>query len=228
MNAVARENLIRHHRIAPERIVITGQPAFDKSHAVGPEESRRYTTRMTGWPGTRPYVVVATTWDQVDLAGGELGRENRADHAHAVVELLRRVSTGRFDVVVKPHPSEPAGAYAAMDPRTGTFVAPPGSDLDSLVAGSSGMIAAGSTTSVIDSVSLGKPTLLVQLDGKQPLIPAADLGVDVARSSEQLVRWLDGLGDGHAARGESAVSPNSGSAHRVAELIERLAQGGTT
>ena len=227
MNAVARENLIRHHRIAPERIVITGQPAFDKSRAVGPDEGRRYTTRMTGWPGTRPYVVVATTWDQVDLAGGELGRENRADHAHAVVELLRRVSTGRYDVVVKPHPSEPAGAYAAMDPRTGTFVAPPGSDLDSLVAGSSGMIAAGSTTSVIDSVSLGRPTLLVQLDGKQPLIPAADLGVDVARSSEQLVRWLDGLGDGHAASG-SAASPNSGSARRVAELIERLAQGGTT
>lgn len=227
MNAVARENLIRHHRIAPERIVITGQPAFDKSRAAGPEEGRRYATRMTGWPGTRPYIVVATTWDQIDLAGGALGTESRADHAHAVVELVRRVSTGRYDVVVKPHPSEPAGAYAATDPRAGTFVAPPGAELDSLVAGSAGMIAAGSTTSVLDSLSLGKPTLLVQLDGKQPLIPAADLGVDVARSTEQLVRWLDSLGDGRAASRESAASPNSGAARRVAEVIERLARGGT-
>ena len=226
MNAVAKENLIRHHHIAPTRIAITGQPAFDKSRAVGPDEGRRYTTRVTGWPGTRPYVVVATTWDQVDLAGGGLGGENRSDHARAVVELVRRVSTGRYDVVVKPHPSEPAGAYVPTDGQGGTFVAPPGSELDSLVAGSTGMIAAGSTTSVVDSVSLGKPTLLVQLDGKQPLVPAGDLGVDVARSREQVERWLEGLGDPRAAGRDDAVSPNSGSARRVAELVERLAREG--
>jgi hypothetical protein len=220
MNPAARDNLIQHHGADPDRVVVTGQPAFDKSGAIDAESGRRYTARATGWPGRRPFVVVTTTWDQLDLAAGELGKANRSDHALAVVDLIARLAGDRYDVIVKPHPSEPAGTYAAGGR---VFLAAPGSELDSLLAGADGLIAAGSSASVIDGLSMGRRTLLVQLDGKQPLVPAAALGVPIARSAADVQHWLV----------ESrAVSPqdggplrwNNGSATRVAELIERLAE----
>jgi CDP-Glycerol:Poly(glycerophosphate) glycerophosphotransferase len=220
MNPTARANLVTHHGADPDRVVVTGQPAFDKSQALNPEDGRRYTARMTGWPGRRPFIVVTTTWDQLDLAGGELGKANRSDHALRVVELVARLAGASYDVIVKPHPSEPAGRYAASG---SVFVAAPGSELDSLLAGADAMIAAGSSASVVDGLSMGRRTLLVQLDGKEPLVPAAALGVPIARSAADLQAWLE----------ERAGSPpdggplrwNNGAAIRVAELIERLAEG---
>jgi hypothetical protein len=222
MNDAAKENLIRHHGADPERIVVTGQPAFDKSHAPSVSDGRRYAAEKTAWAGARPYLVVATTWDQIDLAGGALGQANRADHAHAVVDVVRRLAAGHYDVIVKPHPSEPAGSYAAVP---GTFVAPPDAELDPLIVGSEGLIAAGSTTSVVDGLSLGRPTVLVQLDGKEPLLPYRSLGVPVARAPEQVERWLAGLVDGAPP---ARADANTGAAARVAELVERLARGGAS
>ena len=223
MNEAAKENLIRHHGADPARIVVTGQPAFDKSRAASPDDGRRYAARVTGWDGARPYIVVATTWDQIDLAGGALGRPNRGEHARAVVELVHRLARSRYDVIVKPHPSEPAGAYQAAE---GLRVAAPDAELDPLVAGSMGLVAAGSTTSVVDGVSLGRPTVLVQLDGKEPLVPAASLGVPVARTAEQVEAWLADLADGTAADRAGAGAANTGAATRVAALVERLVLGG--
>jgi hypothetical protein len=221
MNEVAKGNLVRHHGADPARIVITGQPAFDKSRAPSPDRARAYATQATGWRQARPYLVVATTWDQLDLAGGALGQEARADHAHQVVDLVQRLAAARYDLIVKPHPSEPVGSYTAGD---GTFIAPPGAELDPLLVGSEGLIAAGSTTSVVDGLSLGKATVLVQLDGKEPLVPAAGLGVPVARTAADVERWLAGLADGTAP--SRAATANTGAAARVAALIERLAAMG--
>jgi hypothetical protein len=218
MNPTARDNLIRHHGADPERVVVTGQPAFDKSRALGPEDGRGYTARTTGWPGRRPFLVVTTTWDQLDLAGGELGRANRSDHALRVVELVAQLAGERYDIIVKPHPSEPAVTYP---PGGAVFVAPPGAELDSLLAGAVGLIAAGSSASVIDGLSMRKPTLLVQLDGKEPLVPAASLGVPIARSAAEVGRWLADGGDLPPDGGP--LRWNNGAADRVAELVERLA-----
>jgi hypothetical protein len=221
MNEAARQNLERIHGAHPERIVITGQPAFDKSGALDAGASRRYTREMSGWPGTRPYFVVATTWDQLDTGAGG-GQPARSDHAHAVVALLRRVAAARHDVVVKPHPSEPAGTYEVSEHL---YVAPPTAELDSLLAGAAGLVAAGGTTAVIDGLSFGMRTVLVQLDGKEPLLPTAQLGVTVVRGEPGLRAWLDGATTGTGPV-TSELARNTGSAVRVAALVERLAADG--
>jgi hypothetical protein len=217
MNEAARDNLVRIHGADPDRVVITGQPAFDKSKALDAGASRYYTGRISGLPGTRPYLVVATTWDQIDTSTGG-GQPNRSDHARAVLALLRRVAAAQYDLVVKPHPSEHAGTYA---PSEHVFVAPPGAELDSLLAGAAGLVAAGGTTAIIDGLSFGTRTVLVQLDGKEPLLPTRQLGVTVARGEAELLAWLNG--DDGVARARSDLAQNTGSAARVAALIERLA-----
>jgi hypothetical protein len=121
---------------------------------------------------------------------------------------------------VKPHPSEPAATYSASEH---VFIAPPGAELDSLLAGAAGMVAAGGTTAVIDSLSLGTRTVLVQLDGKEPLLPARTLGVTVARGARELAAWLDG--EVPTGGGAGDLARNTGSAARVAALVERLALG---
>ena len=67
----------------------------------------------------------------------------------------------------------------------------------------------------------------MQLDGKEPLLPYRGLGVAVARTPERVERWLAGLVDGAAPERVDLSGANLGAAARVAELVERLARGGS-
>lgn len=214
MNEAAWLNVVEKHCANPAQVVVTGQPAFDKSAVPPLEECRRYVAREIGLDPTRRYILLATT-NQVDPRHPTGASSS---HALEVVRTMLRLVKG-IDVVVKPHPSEPAATYSEFSRQPRWWIAAAGTDINQLIRPAAAVLGAGSTTAVVDALSLSVPTAIVQLDGKDSLLTQAR-SVAVLRCDAEIAEWLEYPQT--RGWGASDLTPNAGAAARVADLIEQL------
>jgi hypothetical protein len=228
MDEVARANLIRLHHARPDRVVVTGQPAFQKSHLPDVDSCRRFTSDLLGLPEPVRYLLVATSWDS--------WRSGQNEESRSVVRRLTRAgeALGDLHVVVKPHPSEDGDSYreaAAGHPRI--HVAPPRSDINILLKGAVAMLAATTTTTVVDALCVDVPVIAASFGGPSPM-PYAALGVPVIATEDEVIPALSRfLADPTGGRLQRDVrwriaAANGRAVANLADLVERLAAGSSS
>lgn len=221
-----KENLIRDHGADPERIVITGQPAFDKSAVPSPEECHAYVQGLVGVPEGRPYVVVLTSM----VVGGA---QPSSEQSIAAVRLLAEGKRHFPDVdfVIKPHPSEPEIPYREIAAgKQGVWLAPAQADVNRVIRGGIAAVATCTTTAIVDALSLDRPVLALYLGSARPfglqmgVLPVTDLG-DLTASLRRLLEDRELLASLKGQRA-SLAEANQGAIMRVADLVSRLAGDG--
>lgn len=229
--SLSRRNLEHLHGVPTENITVTGQPAFDKSHVPSQRECRLYTSRLTGRPQDRPYIVLATSPDIPDGNYEAHGSDDSVAGCKAVLRHLRNGKTNPL-VLVKPHPSENDSAYRELCAGDdNAVVLPARSDLNQLLRGAAGMIAASPTTAVVDALALGVPCMVLSLRRKnlRDVLPWDDLGVPIIRSVEDVGKdALTSIITGEVSAIQRGVSEEFsqvcvGSGARIATLVFQYA-----
>lgn len=226
ISEIAKDNLVLHHGAEARRVVITGQPKFDKSSALSTESCRELVSTTLGFNPEQQYVLVATTWDS------GLGSQPTNKHCTEVVARLVRRRSLWPDVrfVIKPHPNETPEDYRSLiDGHSNFVLADPKLDIDVLLGGSIALLAAGTTTAIVDALSLDTPVASTDWTIGSRTLPYERLAVPrtITESDFETVvtDLLNGIGPicrQTKVRKQLAHS-NRGATKKVAQLIEQLA-----
>lgn len=231
MSEATKRNLVRQHGAHPDRVVVTGQPAFDKRAVPPVAECIDHVHELLGIPRGAPYLLVATTLDVAKPAAmGHVTTERSQATVRALVAMAGRLAD--LLVVLKPHPSEAPEPYRELVRGAANFrVAPPTASIDRLIRASSGMLAASASTTVVDALCLEVPVLAVNTTGRADPIPYGDLAVPVVEELTDLEgALLRFLGDPRVRRSQAPVSAalartNERAAENIARFVERVAEG---
>lgn len=224
----ARQNLITLHGISPAAISITGQPALDKASVPTRAACLDYIRQLQAHPAEGDFLLVVTSPDVHDAAYPAQGS---ADSEVAVGALLSGLPPSTR-LVIKPHPSERRASWEALAkawPRV--FIAPPSSDINAFLRVATGLIAASSTTCVLDAFALQVPTIVCS--AKRPLMrdvfPWKELAIPVVKEIEEikslggLPAFLARIPSGQRAIREEFQRNNAHATRRVADLVTRHA-----
>src|SRR4029077_14399351 len=134
MSDITKRNLVSGHGAVPERVVVTGQPAFDKRLVPDRAACRAAVERDLGIPPAQDYVLIVTSWNPIlREAGGDAPSSRRSQDA--MPPLLAALPAG-LRAIVKPHPSETAEVYReAVQRHPGAVLASPAADINVLIRG---------------------------------------------------------------------------------------------
>lgn len=218
----ARRHLTTTGHFPADRLVVTGSPGQQalRAHALAATEASRASTRSA---------LGATASDRLVLVVTKHAQMRRA--FPALVAAVSSMSGTRL--IVKCHPAETAEPYerdAGGSPAV--VVSPPTSNLAALLSVASVVVTVNSTVA-IDAMTLGIPTLVVELPNN--LNPFVEAGVMAGAASLEdlpgaLSRLLDDPAGLEAMRArqhaflEEFGGPAEGAAARAAEEVLRLAQ----
>lgn len=224
LSVIAARNLTTLHGIDPSRVSVTGQPAFDKQHVPDRATALHYVRAQIGAAIDDGYRLVTTS---PDVADATYPAQGSRDSECAVRALLNRSATAPL-IVIKPHPSEPRALWEGLAAgHAGVVVAPAGADVNLLLRAADGLVAASSTSAVIDALSLDVPTVVcsVARPAMRDVFPWADLAVPVLRVPEAVAElgsraaMTAAIPPGQQAVREEFRRVNAGATTRVAELL---------
>lgn len=211
-----RQLLAKNDGVAPGRVVVTGNPAWDALRVSPPrrDDARRRVVRALGWGEDDPgaLLVYAT---QPDAAG-----QNAAVFRAALAAPGLRL-------VVKTHPREDARACQAAlggaDPARFRVIDGAGPALHPLLAAADAVVTFHSTVN-IEALLLGTPVVtaaLGELAREDRLVPLERFGLPVCTDEIALARALRSLGENPVAFREM----NRAAVARAAETISHRPNG---
>jgi hypothetical protein len=224
MSDITKRNLVSGHGAVPERVVVTGQPAFDKRRVPDRAACRAAVERDLGIPAAQEYALIVTSWNPILRAAiGEAPSSRRSQDA---VPLILAALPAGLRAVVKPHPSETAEVYRdAVERHPGAVLAPATADINVLIRGARFVVAAVPTTAVIDALVLDRPTMALAFEPGAHL-PFAEWGVPVAHAPHEVdavvAGMVSGTADDPTPRARLAKQ-NERAAANVADLVTALA-----
>lgn len=174
MSEITKENLLdQGHRAG--RIVVTGHPAFDPVKEELHNFDRAEIIRKLNLPEAPRYLLLATS--HVGVRGHVM------NICPLVCEFVDR--SEEFHLIIKPHPGEDADAYrhyAESRRRPPTVIT--GVNIRELLAVSELLMTFKSTT-MIESVLMGKPVVSVNLTGGPDPFPYVQWGLGVEAKDEE-------------------------------------------
>jgi hypothetical protein len=190
----ARRFLIEHGRYAPESLVVTGSPKFDDLVRAAGAWDRAAVRRRHGLAEGERLVVVASRYRGI--------RETHQSIGSAFPGLVAAVeSLDGVRCVVKPHPAEAEGEYAADIRRAGATrvrMAPPGTDLMPLLHAADALVTVESL-SAVEALVLGRPVVILNLPTNLRSLVDAGVAVGVARGADPASALRDVLFDAAVA-----------------------------
>lgn len=221
MSQITKDNLIAQGH-DPERIIVTGQPAFDTI----PEERRRLRRQeiiqAMGLPGAGPYLLLGTS--QPGQRGQVMGICPVACEALAAMT--------RYHLIVKPHPGEDAEAYRAYARQwNGRVSVISGVSIRPLLFVSELLITFASTIT-LEALLMGRPIISLNLTGAPDPLPFVRWGLGVeAHTVQELQAAVRTVTDDQAFREQFTqacaryIHPTNdgGATERVVQLIYHLA-----
>jgi hypothetical protein len=185
-NDVMRDDLVRYHGIAAERVVVTGWPQTDIFHRRRPREEYEAAIRVFGLDPSRQVVLFAGNTPTNAPYEGRL--------AERLVEWWRASGAERrFQLLFRPHPRdrEWRDRFATARDMQGAAVQEPSyTDLETLAALLQHVdcVVANAGTILLDSLVNDRPAVCVLYDEGAPLGERhAELNV-TGRHYEELVR----------------------------------------
>jgi len=229
MNESSRTDMIAQG-VPPERIVVTGQPGFDRFLVPAPGRRERVRAALGVGEG-RTMVLFASQPYQV---GAFRSPGVRAAMLAAVVRAA--ASIDRIALVVKPHPGESRSRLARLvGPSPRTILAGREDDLGGLILACDVFMTFFST-SVLQALYARKPVVTVDFPDAGTPDPYSRSGATwTARSEEEIAALLRRLAEGgadgaggerEAARvrflEETAYRPDGGATSRVARLAREM------
>jgi hypothetical protein len=165
-NAVMRDDLVRYHGIAAEKVVVTGWPQTDVFHRKRPREDYDRVVRDLGLDATRPVVLVMGN------------TPTNAPYEQRFVERLVGwwESSGaerRFSLLFRPHPRDRAWRerFSAALLREGVAVQEPSfTDLEVLATllQHGDCVVANAGTILLDALVNARPAICVLYDEGAP------------------------------------------------------------
>jgi hypothetical protein len=97
-NDVMRDDLVRYHRIEPERIVVTGWPQTDVFHRHRPREEYETVVHGLGLDPSRPVVLV--------MGNTPTNAPFEAQFVHRLVSWWEGGPSERLSLLFRPHPRD--------------------------------------------------------------------------------------------------------------------------
>ncbi|MDP2264418.1 MAG: UDP-N-acetylglucosamine 2-epimerase [Hydrogenophaga sp.] len=222
-----RQRLIAHGFPA-ERVVVTGNPAFDGLFSADNQARAQRFLRERGWEGLKP-VLFAGHWEpQAHPAtpvpvGQALPREIEA--------VLRNCVRTRDELalIVRYHPSDWTGYPRLPDEPRIHFSEPPREPIHPLILASQVVVVQTSTVGLESAVG-GKPVISVENS------PAAHVWFSLARQGvstpaatpSHLPECLDAVLAGHGTSSDPTYRSDGRAAQRVAQVVNNALQAATT
>jgi len=158
----------------PERLHITGQPRFDGLVAPVDDVGRaRFCTAFDLDHTQRLLLIGSQTFN---IAG------DKDQFFEAVLGALGQEK--HLQIVVKPHPIEPARYHMRMARRLGVHVTvlPPNFDMQQAIRACDALLTSYSTVA-LEAMLAGKPVVTVNLTGQPDLVPYAREGAALGATS---------------------------------------------
>jgi glycosyltransferase involved in cell wall biosynthesis len=226
----ASAEIYRRHGVPAERIVVTGQPAYDRLAVLGAEghsSEREYLP-----PGKERLVVFFSQPSEVTFS-----RRRKLELLRAAAGLQR--SSAATAVLVKPHPREDPQELEGLIKQAGLpqeAILPFRLDLYKLLIESDVVVTAFSTVGV-EALVLGKPVAVLRVPGEEAVLEyTASEGVYRAFNAEELAEGVQRLLRDPELRRKLAAGrraylerheagADGGAARRVAAVIGELLQG---
>ncbi|MBI3932544.1 MAG: CDP-glycerol glycerophosphotransferase family protein [Acidobacteria bacterium] len=154
----ARRILVELGSYPPESLVLTGSPKFDALLRAAGRWDRAAVRQRLGVGEGESLLVVASRYRGI--------RETHQSIGSAFPALVRAVEAlPGTRCVVKPHPAEPSGAYAADIRAAGArrvSVLPSGTDLLALLHAADGLVTVESL-SAVEALVLDRPVLILNM-----------------------------------------------------------------
>jgi hypothetical protein len=241
-NEDLREEAIRLHAIAPERVIVTGASSYDHWFDWAPSSDREAFCRLAGLPVDRPYVL----W----LCSSPFIAPDEVSIVRAWLAALRAHPTlSDVGVLVRPHPQNARqwegvelGPAVSIHPRAGSDPVGLGARreyFDSIHH--SAAVAGVNTSALIESAIVGRAVNVLVTDASraqqegtlhfQLLLKRSEgflrVGYSLTEHLEMLANAVADGADRDAAFLRSFVRPyglDQPAAPRVADAIEALAR----
>ena len=164
-NDVMRDDLVRYHGIAAERIVVTGWPQTDVFHRKHPRAEYEVVLESLGLDATRPLVMaMGNTPTNAPYEGRFVER---------LVSWWRDTARERFSILFRPHPRdrEWRERFAAALDEPGVAVQEPSfTDLDTLalLLQHVDVVVSNAGTILLDALANDRPAVCVLYDEGAP------------------------------------------------------------
>ncbi len=210
--------------IAPDRIVVTGNPAWDRHCGVRRDAFPSLHLR----PG--PVATIATSWIGADSAHRSHVERLHARMTDAALGAVTRLRRTRPDLrlVLRPHPSAPLDSHAALMRRAAATGAAPDliecGDGTALLAQTDVLVTLPSSIAV-EAILLGTPVVSPGFEYEAGAVRSCD--VDPEAVAAAMAAALDDADGGFAARRAAFAAAYDGPAdgragERVLALIDDL------
>jgi UDP-N-acetylglucosamine 2-epimerase len=175
--ASARELLVGLGHYAPESLVLTGSPKFDALLQGTTRWDRAAARHRWGVPAGERLVVVASRFRAIRDTHQAIGSAFPA--FVSAVESLPGVHA-----LVKPHPAEPAGAYApSLRASTRVRLVPPGTDLMELLHAADLLVTVESL-SAMEALVLGRPVVVLNMPSHLRELVESGVALGVAEGED--------------------------------------------
>jgi CDP-glycerol glycerophosphotransferase (TagB/SpsB family) len=164
-NEVMREDLLRYHGIAPERIVVTGWPQTDVFHAPRPRSEYDELVRGYGLDPSRPLVLV--------MGNTPTNAPYEGRFVERLVGWWEQGAKERMQLLFRPHPRdrEWRERFAGVAGRAGTYVQEPSytdmAELATLLQHGDAVVANAGTI-LLDALVNDRPAVCVLYDEGAP------------------------------------------------------------
>jgi hypothetical protein len=222
-----------YDRYAAEQLMTAGSFPAASVHVTGSARLEALASRIAALAGQRESIRERYGVE----AGGALAvltAKHSEIHAELPALLQAADDVPGLRLVIKPHPAETPGVYAAVVAgRSATSVAPANADLAELLAAADLIVSMNSTVA-IDGLVLGIPALVVGLPNN--LSPFVDAGVMAGADGREAIgqtlqsvlydrQVRHSLGErGRAFADRYGLAPHPGAAVRAAHEILSLAR----
>jgi hypothetical protein len=164
-NDVMREDLIRYHRIAPDRITVTGWAQTDVFHRRRPRQEFDDVLRALGLDPARPLVLV--------MGNTPTNAPYEGRFVERLVSWWDDVGRERFSLLFRPHPRDREWRTrfgAALD-HSGAFVQEPSfTDLETLAVllQHGDVVVSNAGTILLDALANDRPAVCTLYDEGAP------------------------------------------------------------
>jgi CDP-glycerol glycerophosphotransferase (TagB/SpsB family) len=218
-NTVMRDDLVRYHRIAAQRIAVTGWPQTDVFHRRRPRHEFDAIVRGLGVDPSRPVVLVMGNTPT-----------NAPFEARFVERLVswwdESGASGRFSLLFRPHPRDRAWRerFSAALAKDGVGVQEPSfTDLDALATllQHGDAVVSNAGTILLDALVNDRPTICVLYDEGAP---AGESFAMKNVSGEHYRQLMESDAFYRAERFEDVISGIDRALARPGELAEERAR----
>jgi hypothetical protein len=160
-NDVMREDLVRYHGVAPERILVTGWPQTDVFHERRPRSEYEALVRGYGLDPERPLVLV--------MGNTPTNAPGEGRFVERLADWWEASARDRMQLFFRPHPRDRdwRERFAAASGRAGTYVQEPSyTDLAvlAILLQHGDVVVANAGTIMLDAVVNDRPVVCVLYD----------------------------------------------------------------